>query len=249
MPDHVPASALGAPSGHARDRVAAEVRRRIGRGEWSVGDRLPSESVLAAHFGVARMTVHAALAELARQGLLTRKPGAGTRVCAPRPESTLFEVRNVRDEIRARGGQHTTRVIALRARPATHAVAHDLDLPHGATVYHSVLVHCEDGRPLQIEDRHVNPAFAPHYLDADYTQGTPYEHLMGLATLDEVEQAIEAGLADATTCRRLELAPGSAVLTVRRRTWSGGVAATTVRLVHPAERYRLVGRFKPGSTR
>ena len=92
--------------GSTRERIAARIRARIAKGQLKVGDRLPSESELAAEFGVARMTIHGALAGLARQGLLVRRPGAGTRVAAPRSETTLLEVRNIREEIEGRGGVH-----------------------------------------------------------------------------------------------------------------------------------------------
>ena len=121
--------------GSTRERIAAQIRARIAKGQLKVGDRLPSESELAAEFGVARMTIHGALSGLARQGLLVRRPGAGTRVAAPRSETTLFEVSNIREEIEARGGVHATRVVLLRAEPASAAVAAELELPKGTTVY------------------------------------------------------------------------------------------------------------------
>jgi GntR family histidine utilization transcriptional repressor len=232
-------------AGGARERIAAQIRARIAKGQLKVGDRLPSESELSEEFGVARMTIHSALAGLARQGLLTRRPGAGTRVAAPRTDTTLFEVRNIREEIEALGGVHTTRVVQLKAEPATAAVGAELELPKGTTVYHSLLVHLNDGVPAQIEDRYVNPTFAPNYLDEDYTRGTPYDHLMGLATLDEVEHTIEAGLADRSVRRLLDLGDGEPVLHIHRRTWSRGMLATTTRFTYPG-RYRITGRFKPG---
>ena len=231
--------------GSTRERIAALIRARIAKGQLKVGDRLPSESELAEEFGVARMTIHGALAGLARQGLLVRRPGAGTRVAAPRSETTLLQVRNIREEIEGRGGVHATRVVLLRAEPASAAVAAELELPKGTTVYHSLLVHLQDGVPAQIEDRHVNPAFAPNYLDEDYTRGTPYDHLMGLASLDEVEHTIEAAVADRTVRRLLGLADAEAVLRIHRRTWSRGMVATTTRLTYPG-RYRMSGRFRPG---
>ena len=52
------------------------------------GDRLPTEHDLAAWFGVSRMTLRHALAELARRGLVTRAVGrhGGTFVAAPKLE-------------------------------------------------------------------------------------------------------------------------------------------------------------------
>jgi GntR family transcriptional regulator len=62
-----------------------ELVRRIRSGEWEVGRRLPNEFVLAEEFGVSQGTMRRALMSLEGMGLLSRKPGRGTLVSAPRP--------------------------------------------------------------------------------------------------------------------------------------------------------------------
>jgi DNA-binding GntR family transcriptional regulator len=47
--------------------------------------RLPSERALMATYGVARMTVRQALAELQRRGLIVTTPGRGSFVAPPEP--------------------------------------------------------------------------------------------------------------------------------------------------------------------
>jgi Bacterial regulatory proteins, gntR family len=53
---------------------------RIRRGEFSVGDVLPSEVKLAAAFRVSRLTVRQALYELRVEGYIIREKGRGTFV-------------------------------------------------------------------------------------------------------------------------------------------------------------------------
>ncbi|WP_213685469.1 GntR family transcriptional regulator [Roseicyclus sp.] len=60
-----------------------EMIRRIKAGEWAVGLRLPNEFGLAEEFGVSQGTMRRALITLEGLGLLARKPGRGTVVCAP----------------------------------------------------------------------------------------------------------------------------------------------------------------------
>lgn len=67
------------------------MRTLIERGVWAEGDRLPTESVLAKRFGVNRLTLRHALAELARSGLVVAKQGVGTFV-AERPKPILVEL-------------------------------------------------------------------------------------------------------------------------------------------------------------
>ena len=52
----------------------------IARGAFEPGDSLPTEQALCDQFGVSRITVRRALADLADEGLLERKHGVGTFV-------------------------------------------------------------------------------------------------------------------------------------------------------------------------
>ena len=62
-----------------------EMIRRIDTGAWAVGLRLPNEFELADEFGVSQGTMRRALMTLEGMGLLHRKPGRGTEVCAQTP--------------------------------------------------------------------------------------------------------------------------------------------------------------------
>src|SRR5204862_1354430 len=55
----------------------------IRRGQFKPGDKLDSESVLTARFGVSRITLRQAVASLVNAQLLVRKQGKGTFVTAP----------------------------------------------------------------------------------------------------------------------------------------------------------------------
>lgn len=56
------------------------LQKRIDAGEWTPGEQLPTESVLAAEFGVNRLTVRQALDELVRAGAVVVRHGKGTFV-------------------------------------------------------------------------------------------------------------------------------------------------------------------------
>lgn len=66
-----------------------EMIRRIETGAWPVGLRLPNEFVLADDFGVSQGTMRRALMTLEAMGLLHRKPGRGTEVCARAPATQV----------------------------------------------------------------------------------------------------------------------------------------------------------------
>jgi GntR family transcriptional regulator, histidine utilization repressor len=224
-------------------QIRNHVLEKIDSGEWPEGSRIPSEAKLVEQLGVSRMTVHIALRDLSAEGVLLRKQGAGTFVAPRRRHSTFLELRNIHAEIEARGNRHTTDVHVCEQISCDLAVATELNVSPGMTVFHSLLVHRENDKPIQIEDRFVNPRFSADYLDQDFTKVTPNEHLMAAGSLEEVEHVIQAVLADETSSELLDLKPGDPVLLMRRRTWSRGMIATSARLMHPGARFSLVGRM------
>ena len=223
--------------------VKASLRERIARGGWQPGTRLPSERELVQEFGCARMTVHRALRELEEEGLIERRQGSGSFVAELHPISNLLRVRDIHDEIRERGHAHSTRVCSVACEKADLRTSAAMRLPRGAAVFHVQLVHLENGVPIQLEDRLVNPALAPDLLARDFTQVTPSFVLFEHAPLTEAEQVVEAVLATPEQARLLDVAEGSALLMVSRRTVSQGAVASVARLYHPGARYRLIGRF------
>ena len=66
-----------------------------------------------------------------------------------------------------------------------------------AEVFHSVLIHLDNGRPIQLEDRFVNPRWVPDYLDTDFSQHTPNEILVARCPITDLEHVVEAMLLDA----------------------------------------------------
>ena len=236
-------SPSAAPRRLPSEEVKASIRQRIAEGGWQPGMKLPSERELVQQFGCARMTVHHALRELEDEGLIERRQGSGSYVAQLHPISNVLQVRDIRDEIAERRHVHATRVCNVQREKAGPDIATAMRLRKGATVFHVRLVHLENGVPIQLEDRHVNPALAPDFMERDFTRVTPSHVLFEHAPLTEAEQVVEAVLADAEQAKWLDVDEGSALLMVSRRTVSQGAVASVARLYHPGTRYRLIGRF------
>ncbi|SLN77686.1 histidine utilization repressor [Oceanibacterium hippocampi] len=227
-------------------RIKNTIRGRIDRGDWPVDHRIPSEHELMRALGVSRMTVNRALRELTGEGVLRRVQGLGTFVADSRPQAALLEIRNIADEIRGRGRDYSARLIMSASETASAEIAADLDLTEGDVVYRTLVVHCADGTPVQIEDRVVNPAIAPDYLGCDFTVTTPHEYLMRVAPPVAVEHVVDAVLPDAETRDLLGIGAAEPCLLLHRWTWCEGQAATRTWLTHPASRYRLGATFRLG---
>lgn len=216
----------------------------IRAGEWGNEKRLPSENYLVERLNVSRMTVHRALRELKSEGVIIRVPGRGTFVSPEKPRSTLLETQDIAEEIRGRGSAYRCRIEVLEEIRADRDVAAALGLKAGDPVFHSAIVHEENGEPIQFEERWVNPAVAPGYLDQDFTQRTPHAFLTMSAPLTEVEHVLHAVRPDARARAFLGIDEDEPCLLLARRTWSGAQTATRSIFIYPGERYSLGGRYK-----
>ncbi len=225
-------------------QVKSFIKAHISSGEWKPGAPVPSEAALMQQFGVSRMTVNRALRELTAEGMVTRVQGSGTFVAELHRISSNLTLRDIQEEVLERGHLHSTRVLLSKAEKASAALAKLLGLRSGARVFHTVLVHLENGVPIQYEDRFVNPAAAPLYLNVDFAQTTPTRHLLAVAPLTEATYSIEACLPTAEQARYLDIATTEACLAMVRRTVSGSHVASVVRLVYPGSRYSFEGKFQ-----
>jgi GntR family histidine utilization transcriptional repressor len=136
-------------------------------------------------------------------------------------------------------------VVFAKKEKAKADLATQLGVEAGSTVFHSLILHSENGVPLQCEDRYVNPACAPDYLEVDFTQITPTQYLLQVAPLWEAQYSIEAASPTAQEAQLLGIGVQDPCLIVVRRTINRGVPITLARLVHPGTRYQISGAFKP----
>jgi GntR family histidine utilization transcriptional repressor len=226
--------------------VKQMILARISAGDWLPGSRVPSENELVAELGLSRMTINRALRELANDGVVTRVQGLGSFVAAGKVETSVFEVRNIADEIAERGHAHSAKVLALDAVRATPDLSDSLRVEIGAAVFHSLILHTETDIPMQLEDRYVNAATAPDYLAQDFTQVTPNRYLSMVIPWTEAEHEIEAVLPGASEARLLAISRADPCLAVRRTTYAGDRVVSTVRLLMPGGRYRVRSRQKAG---
>ena len=226
-------------------RVKQYLKDELSRARWLPGELMPSEAELVAQFGVSRMTVNRALRELSAEGFVERVQGVGTFAAHLHRVSSTLTIRDLHDEIEARGHRHHAEVHVKREERAPAALAAQLGLDAGAPVFHTLIVHFDNGDPLQCEDRYVNPAAVPDYLDVDFTRTTPTQHLLAVAPLWQAQYTIQAALPTAQEARLLGIAPADPCLVVVRRTVDRGVPVTLVRLVHPGARYQIEGHFSP----
>jgi GntR family transcriptional regulator, histidine utilization repressor len=237
--------AISAAPESAFQAVKSFLKNGLARGHWVPGALMPSEAELVKQFGFSRMTVNRALKELQAEGIVERIQGLGTFAAQLTRVASQLTIRDIHEEIESRGHRHEAKVMLVREELTTQKIAEQLGLKVGAKVFHSVIIHFDNGVAIQCEDRFVNPKSAPEYLGIDFTKITPTAYLLKAAPLWQAQYTIEASNPSKQQAKWLGIDTSLACLVVLRRTEARGIPITFVRLVHPGSLYQIEGSFAP----
>ncbi len=201
-----------------------------------VGQSLPPERELAERWGVARMTVRQAIAEVAQEGLLHTVHRHGHRR-APDPIPLRVRLGSFAQAVEAHHTQVTTEVLELTARPAAPPPVRGFLGEADLIMFRRLRL--GDGVPLALETAwllaDVLPEPTPEML-----AGSVYQQLRAHGSLpDTGEEVVRADLPTAEEAKLLKVIRSRPVFRLSRRAASGGRPVEYAEAVLPADRYEL----------
>lgn len=203
--------------GKAR-QIYLVLRDRIVSGALPYGDKLPPEPVLAETHGVARITVRRALARLAAEGLVERRPSAGTRVIYERTAPPVTaDIANVLATLIEMGRRTGVRLLSFEYGLPPGAIAEALGLGPRERTQQSVRVRMVDGAPFSYLTTHVPERIGVTYSEADLAT----QPLLTLLDRSGVEaaratQTIGAALATPEVGHALDVDVGAPLIELTR---------------------------------
>jgi GntR family histidine utilization transcriptional repressor len=228
----------------AYEQVKRFITDHIQSGKWVAGQRVPSEIDLVEQLGVSKMTVNRAMRELTVAGIIVRRQGVGSFVSKTKPQSALLEMRDIAEEIEARGNRHSAEMKVLETITLEKPDAETVGMRAGLRVFHSLIVHRENGNPVQLEERWIDPAVFPNYTNVDFSKVTPYRYLRRSVEATEIEHIIHAVVPNPQARELLEVPEGEPCLLLFRRTWAGNTLATSSQFLFPGSSYALGSRYR-----
>ena len=131
--------------------IRDDLRMRITVGEWAAGDRLPSETDLAARYGVARMTVRQAIGALAGEGVVVRRQGLGTFAAERLPTRRVGALLSFTEEMRSQGRDVESRLIKAAVEQPTDLAREALQLAAHAATVTIQRIRIVDGYPIAVQ--------------------------------------------------------------------------------------------------
>jgi GntR family transcriptional regulator len=214
----------------------------IDRGVIAPGDALPTEQTLCRQFGVSRITVRRALADLAEQGYIERRHGVGSFVRQHGPadvSDVLGSGRSYMEGLRQTQFETEADVVELVTRRPPRAIAEALET--SGELLHIVRVRRQrrTGEPLIVSDAWLPAELAGALTEATLRRAPLYELLSDAGVVvDRVRHEITAEIAGPRNARLLDTAIGAALLRVNR-----------LAFVDDAPHHHLSALLSPGRSR
>jgi DNA-binding GntR family transcriptional regulator len=232
------------------DDIAGELRRAIASGELPVGALLPTEMQLARRYATSRHTVRAALDQLTRLGLVSRRRRVGARVEACAARGGFLPSLSSVEELAQFGATHLRAVRSLGPATLAPALARRLELSGGPRCLRiaGVRVDARGGPPIGWTDVYVDMAFAEIGPLARAAPGVLVSALIerrfGVVAA-EIVQRVRAVAIPAKRAAALDVESGAPGLEiVRRYLDADGRAFEASVTLHPAQRFEIEMRLR-----
>ena len=222
--------------------IADALRQDIADGHFPVGDKLPTEEQLVEAFGASRHTVREALRLLTEDGLISRRPRAGSLVIAREPLAHFTQRVASVEELLRYPPTTERRPVSTGYVRADHELARVLGCAVGTSWFCIETMRFAAGSPLPLCHTHVyvRPEYAgivKHRRHGTIMFADQIADMFGV-TAETTDFEISASLVTGASAGVLKVAEGSAALTtVRRYADADGRVFEVSIAVHPAQRY------------
>lgn len=207
------------PEGAKARRVYLSLHDQISEGRLADGQALPGEQKLAESFRVSRVTVRRALDALSRAGLIERRAGSGTRVRSrpPQGQRAAMDFNTLMPQLVEMGESTTARLLSFSYDTAPDFVTSAMGVAADRQVQIATRVRMVDDVPFSHLTTYVPASIAQNYSENDLAT-TPLFKLLERSgvQIKDAHQTVSATLAGPDVADALEVAVGSALLSLRR---------------------------------
>jgi GntR family transcriptional regulator len=207
-------------------QIQKAIRQRIDSGKLKPGDPVPSERELARLHKVSLMTARHALSEMARDGIVERRHGAGTFVAGPRVQ--FNKLLSYTEHMASLGLKTNSRVVTREMATREHEIAARLGLAPTARLGKVERIRLAGNESVALETCYWSADEYPNLVDAPLERVSLFgvmerEFGVELAYSDE---EIDATDADLRLADLLAITCGSPLLRIRQLIFSTKSRAT-----------------------
>ncbi|HEU5351582.1 MAG TPA: GntR family transcriptional regulator [Terracidiphilus sp.] len=207
-------------------QIQNAIRRRIDSGQLKPGNPVPSERELARLHKVSLMTARHALSEMAKDGIVERRRGAGTFVAPPRVQ--FNKLLGYTEQTASLGLTANSRVVTCGIVTREHEIAARLGLAPTARLGKVERVRLAGDEPVALETCYWSADEYPNLVDRPLERVSLFgimEREFG-AQLAYSDEEIDATDADQRLADSLAITRGSPLLRIRQLIFSTKSRAT-----------------------
>jgi GntR family transcriptional regulator, N-acetylglucosamine utilization regulator len=227
-------------------QIQQRLLEQIRSGELKAGDPVPSEQEISARLRVSRMTARQALKSICSMGLAYSQRGKGTFVSRVKLEKNFRQLLSFSEEMRVRGSQPRSKVLAYKRIQADGEVAEALHLNPTEEVVFLQRVRIAGSEPLCIETAHIPARLCPGLLEHFDPSGSLYRALAehyGLQ-VQMAEEVAEASVATSSEAKLLRVQAKSPVFRFTRTAClHDGQPVEFVKSTYRGDRCKVVNRL------
>ena len=192
-------------------QLKASLLSDISSGKYVSGERIPTEPELCDQYGVSRITVRKAIAELVDEGYLLKKQGKGTFVRRHVIDRKIEYVMGFTESLERAGYHASSEVLERKVIPASGELASRLGIVDGDDVLYIQRVRKGDDVPIMVENNYF-PFDRFSFLEHADLRGSLYRLLAdgyGIRPINPKTTTLSMVLADTELAKLMQVVVGT----------------------------------------
>lgn len=130
----------------------------------NVGDKIPSENVLATTFGITRATVRQGISRLKNEGIIYSKQGSGNYIAPDKIKYELSYTTSFTKEIEKSGSIPSSKILELEEIAANDDIAQQLNVDLGENIVFVKFLRFTDSIPFLYTNSYLNTKALPDII-------------------------------------------------------------------------------------
>lgn len=137
-------------------KLAEIIKKKINDGEYSLGEKIPTEQKLMEKYKLSRDTVRKAINHLVKEKCLYKLQGSGTFVSEEFYSQSLLKFYSFTEEMRRRGKVPSSEIISFDLVEVDERIQKKMSI-NSKEVYKLIRLRLADKKPVMYEITYLNP--------------------------------------------------------------------------------------------